>query len=126
MVVMELDDDARLDRAFMALSDPVRRHIVARLSRGPATIAELARPLPISTQAVSKHVHVLQEAGLVSRSIDAQRRPCHLEAAALERMTAWIDQYRLATERRFRALDEVLDGMRPDGTHPHDDEGEPR
>ncbi len=125
MVVMELDDDPQLDRAFMALSDPVRRHIVARLSRGPATIAELARPLPISPQAVSKHVRVLEEAGLVSRSVDAQRRPCHLEAAALERLTAWIDQYRLVKERQYRALDEVLDGMREETPRPPD-EGEPR
>lgn len=120
---MDVDDDPRLDRAFMALSDPVRRHIIARLSRGPATIAELARPLPISTQAVSKHVHVLQDAGLVSRSVDAQRRPCNLEAAALERMTAWIDHYRLAKERQLRALDEVLVAIQAETPQPQDEQG---
>lgn len=108
LVVMTAPDDAGLDRCFQALADPVRRQIVARLSRGPATIAELARPLPMSTQAVSKHVHVLEQAGLVTRTVDAQRRPCHLDAAALERMTAWIDTYRLQAEQRLRALDAVL------------------
>lgn len=67
----------------------------------------------MSTQTVSKHVHMLQEAGLVSRSVDAQRRPCHLEAAALERMAAWIDTYRLHAEQRFRALDAVLAELAP-------------
>ncbi len=82
---------AELDRAFMALADPVRRAMVARLSRGPATVNELAAPFAITKQAVSKHIQVLEQAGLVTRTRDAQRRPVHLDAAALERLTAWID-----------------------------------
>jgi DNA-binding transcriptional ArsR family regulator len=101
--------DADLDRAFAALADPVRRAIIARLSRGAATVNELAEPFEISKQAVSKHIQVLGQAGLVSRTRDAQRRPVHLEAARLEAMTAWIDRYRLAAEQRFRALDAVLE-----------------
>lgn len=97
-----------LDRAFLALADPVRRAIIARLSRGPATVNELAEPFPITKQAVSKHIAVLEQAGLVTRTRDAQRRPVHLEASALERLTAWIDRYRLRTERGFRNLDELL------------------
>jgi DNA-binding transcriptional ArsR family regulator len=97
-----------LDRAFMALADPVRRAMVARLSRGDATVNELAEPFAITKQAVSKHIQVLEHAGLVTRSRDAQRRPVHLDAAALERLTAWIDQYRLIAESRFRQLDQLL------------------
>ncbi|BCW08340.1 metalloregulator ArsR/SmtB family transcription factor [Arthrobacter sp. NtRootA1] len=107
-----MDSDA-LDKAFMALADPVRRGIVARLSRGDATVNELAEPFPITKQAVSKHIQVLEHAGLVTRSRDAQRRPVHLDAAALEELTAWIDQYRLIAERRFRLLDELLAESRP-------------
>jgi DNA-binding transcriptional ArsR family regulator len=101
--------EADLDRAFAALADPVRRAIIARLSRGAASVNELAEPFEISKQAVSKHIQVLELAGLVSRTRDAQRRPVHLEAARLEAMTAWIDRYRLITEQRFRSLDAVLD-----------------
>ena len=106
----EQDDDA-LDRAFLALADPVRRAIVARLSRGDATVNELAEPFAITKQAVSKHIQVLEQAGLVTRSRDAQRRPVHLDAAALERLTAWIDRYRIIAEGRFRRLDALLDSM---------------
>ncbi|BCW60647.1 transcriptional regulator [Arthrobacter sp. StoSoilB20] len=107
-----------LDKAFMALADPVRRAIVARLSRGEATVNELAEPFAITKQAVSKHIQVLENAGLVTRSRDAQRRPVHLDAAALERLTAWIDQYRLIAESRFRQLDELLGTSPKAGTHP--------
>lgn len=100
--------DDRLDRAFVALGDPVRRAIVARLSRGPATVNELAEPFAITVQAVSRHIQVLEAAGLVTRTRDAQRRPVHLAPAQLEAMTAWIDQYRLSAEQRFRGLDEVV------------------
>jgi DNA-binding transcriptional ArsR family regulator len=106
------DEQARLDRAFAALADPVRRAMVARLSRGPASVGELAEPFAMSLQAVSKHIAVLEAAGLVSRSRDGQRRPVHLEAAALERLTAWIDRYRLEAERRFRDLDALLEQER--------------
>lgn len=100
--------DDRLDRAFQALADPVRRAMIARLSRGPATVNELAEPFPITTQAVSRHIHVLEEAGLVTRTREAQRRPVHLSAGALEELTAWIDRYRLLREQSFRSLDTVL------------------
>jgi DNA-binding transcriptional ArsR family regulator len=103
--------DAQMDRAFMALADPVRRAMVARLSRGPATVNELAEPFDITKQAVSKHIQVLEHAGLVTRSRDAQRRPVHLDAVALEGLTAWIDRYRLEAERNYRRLDALLAQM---------------
>lgn len=104
-------DEDQLDRAFQALADPVRRAMIARLSRGPATVNELAEPFDMTKQAVSKHIQVLERAGLVTRSRDAQRRPVHLEATALETLTSWIDQYRLITEAKYRRLDEVLDSV---------------
>lgn len=107
-MTVDASADDRLDRAFLALADPVRRRIVARLSRGPATVNELAEPFTISKQAVSKHIQVLEQAGLVTRTRDAQRRPVHLHAQALEALTAWIDRYRLIHEQRFRSLDALL------------------
>jgi DNA-binding transcriptional ArsR family regulator len=109
----------RLDRAFQALSDSVRRAIIARLSTGPATVNELAEPFAITTQAVSRHIHVLEEAGLVTRSRDAQRRPVHLRAGALEELTSWIDRYRLIHEQRFRTLDTVLGDLAGAGATDH-------
>lgn len=107
MEARESPDDS-LDRAFMALADPIRRGIIARLSTGPATVNELSAPLPISTQAVSRHIQVLEQAGLVTRTREAQRRPVHLAPAKLEALTAWLDQYRLVKEAQFRRLDAVL------------------
>jgi DNA-binding transcriptional ArsR family regulator len=104
-------DDGTLDRAFSALGDPVRRALIARLSRGEATLNELAAPFPITKQAVSRHLRVLEEAGLITRGRDAQRKPCRLNPAALEALTGWIDGYRLAAEDRFRRLDAVLDDL---------------
>jgi DNA-binding transcriptional ArsR family regulator len=101
----------RLNRVFAALADPTRRDIVARLADGDATVGELAVPHDMTVQAVSKHVHVLEQAGLVSRSRDAQRRPCHLEAEVFDLMTAWIERYRRHAEERFRRLDAVLERM---------------
>lgn len=103
-----MTNEEALDRAFLALADPVRRAIVARLSRGAATVNELAEPFAITKQAVSRHIHVLEEAGLVTRSREAQRRPVHLDPAALERLTEWIDRYRLEVEATYRRLDAVL------------------
>jgi len=97
-----------LDSAFLALADPVRRAIIARLSRGSATVNELAEPFAITKQAVSRHIQVLEAAGLITRTREGQRRPCHLDPAALERLTSWIDGYRLAAESQFRQLDAVL------------------
>ena len=107
-----LEDD--LDRAFLALADPVRRAMVARLARGPATVNELAEPFDITKQAVSKHIQVLERAGLVTRSRQAQRRPVHLDASALERLTEWIDRYRLDAERNYRRLDGLLAALAED------------
>jgi len=100
--------DSTLDSAFLALADPVRRAIIARLSRGSATVNELAEPFAITKQAVSRHIQVLEAAGLITRTREGQRRPCHLDPAALERLTSWIDGYRLAAESQFRQLDAVL------------------
>ena len=100
--------EEQLDRAFAALADPVRRGIIARLSRGPATVSELAEPFDITLQAVSRHIAVLEQSGLVTRTRDAQRRPVHLDASALEALTAWIDRYRLVHEAQYRRLDAVL------------------
>jgi DNA-binding transcriptional ArsR family regulator len=112
-------DDVTLDSAFMALADPVRRQIIARLSRGQATVNELAEPFAITKQAVSKHIQVLEQAGLVTRSREAQRRPVHLNPARLEALTAWIDQYRLVREEQFRSLDAVLrSSAASGGEHP--------
>lgn len=100
-----------LSRTFAALADPIRRDIVVRLSIGDATVSELAAPYDVSLQAVSKHLKVLEESGLVSRSRDAQRRPAHLEADALRELTTWIERYQLQAEERFSRLDGVLARM---------------
>jgi DNA-binding transcriptional ArsR family regulator len=97
-----------LDRVFAALADPTRRDLVARLATADATVGELAEPYDVSLQAVSKHLKVLEEAGLVSRSRDAQRRPVHLEAEVFDLMTAWIERYRREAEARYRRLDALL------------------
>jgi DNA-binding transcriptional ArsR family regulator len=107
----------RLSRVFAALADPTRRDIVARLAVGDATVSQLAAPYNVSIQAVSKHLKVLEDAGLVSRSQDAQRRPRHLEAEVFDMMTAWIERYRRQAEERYRRLDAVLAAM--------DDDSEP-
>lgn len=100
--------DDRLSRVFAALADPTRRDIVARLAAGDATVGELAAPYQVSMQAVSKHIRVLTDAGLVTRGRDAQRRPCHLEAEVFDLMTGWIERYRRQAEERFQRLDAVL------------------
>ena len=102
----------QLSRVFAALSDPTRRDIVARLTDGDPTVGDLAAPYAVSLQAVSKHLKVLEDAGLVSRSRDAQRRPCHLEAEVFDLMTKWIERYRREAEERFTRLDAVLAEMR--------------
>ena len=101
----------RLSRVFAALADPTRRGIVARLAESDATVSELAEPYDVTVQAVSKHIKVLEEAGLVTRRKDAQRRPCHLDTEVLDLMTKWIERYRREAEDRFRRLDEVLAEM---------------
>lgn len=106
-----------LSRVFSALADPIRRDMVARLAEGDATVTELAEPYAVSVQAVSKHLRVLEDAGLVTRSRDAQRRPVHLEAEVLDLMTKWIERYRRRAEERYRRLDAVLASL-PDDVDP--------
>ncbi len=98
----------QLSRVFAALADPTRRDMVARLTESDATVNELAAPYEVSLQAVSKHVKVLEEAGLVTRSRKAQTRPVHVEAEVFDLMTAWIERYRRRAEERYRRLDAVL------------------
>jgi DNA-binding transcriptional ArsR family regulator len=101
----------QLSRLFGALSDPTRRDLVARLAVGDATVGQLAGFYDMSQQAVSKHLKVLESAGLVSRSQDAQRRPVHLDPAVLALLTQWIERYQQAAEERYRRLDAVLATM---------------
>jgi DNA-binding transcriptional ArsR family regulator len=101
----------QLSRVFAALADPTRRDMVARLTDADATVGELAAPYAVSVQAVSKHLKVLEDAGLVTRSRDAQRRPVHLEAEVFDLMTKWIERYRQRAEERYQALDAVLAEM---------------
>src|SRR3954468_3489455 len=119
-----VDESAeRLSRVFAALADPTRRDLVARLASADATVGELAEPYDMSLQAVSKHLKVLEEAGLVTRGRDAQRRPVHLDAEVFDLMTTWIERYRRQAEERYRRLDDVLRSMpdeqpRQEGTRP--------
>ncbi len=106
-----------LSRVFAALADPTRRDIVARLAAGDATVNELAEPYDVSVQAVSKHLKVLEDAGLVSRTREAQRRPAHLEAEIFDLITKWIERYRRRAEERYRRLNDVLRSM-PDEPAP--------
>lgn len=103
-----------LSQVFAALADPTRRDMVARLAVGDATVNELAAPYDVTLQAVSKHLKVLEDAGLVSRSRDAQRRPVHLEAEVFDLMTKWIERYRREAEERYRRLDDLLRSMPED------------
>lgn len=100
-----------LSKVFAALADPTRRDIVARLATADATVNELAEPYDISVQAVSKHLQVLERAGLVSKTKRAQSRPVHLEAEVFDLMTKWIERYRREAEQRYRRLDAVLAEM---------------
>ena len=98
----------RLDATFAALADPTRRAILARLALGEASVMELAEPFAMSQPAISKHLKVLERAGLVSRGRDAQRRPCRLEAAPLAAANEWLEAYRRFWEGSFERLDELL------------------
>lgn len=104
-------DASRLDATFLALADPTRRAILARLARGEATVSELAEPFAISQPAVSKHLKVLERAGLISVGRDAQRRPRRLEGEPLAEAAAWIEQYRESWEASFQRLDELLEEL---------------
>jgi len=101
-----------LDAVFAALADPTRRAMLARLASGEATVLELARPFAMSQPAISKHLQVLERAGLISVGREAQRRPRRLEARPLAGATAWLEQYRQFWESRFQRLDGVLAGLK--------------
>lgn len=103
-----------LDATFAALADPTRRAILARLALGEASVMELAEPFAMSQPAISKHLKVLERAGLISRSRDAQRRPCRLEARPLAEATEWLERYRQYWETSFQRLDALLDEMKSD------------
>ncbi|WP_164001662.1 ArsR/SmtB family transcription factor [Pyxidicoccus caerfyrddinensis] len=103
---------SRLDATFAALADPTRRAILARLASGEASVAELAEPFAMSQPAISKHLKVLERAGLISSGVDAQRRPRRLEAAPLAEANAWMEKYRQFWEANFERLDAVLEELK--------------
>ena len=118
----------QLSQVFAALADPTRRDMVTRLCAGDATVGELAAPYDVSMQAVSKHLKVLETAGLVTREREAQRRPVHLEAEVFDLMTKWIERYRREAEERYQRLDAVLAAMNEaenDDTTQHQPRKEP-
>ena len=108
----------RLNATFLALADPTRRAILARLASGAASVNELAEPFDMSQPAISKHLKMLERAGLVSRGRDAQRRPCHLEAQPLEAAYLWIERYRQMWDTNFERLDTLLDELKSTKTPP--------
>jgi DNA-binding transcriptional ArsR family regulator len=103
---------SRLDATFAALADPTRRAILARLADGDASVLELARPFAMTQPAISKHLRVLERAGLVSRGKDAQRRPARLEAKPMAEATAWLEAYRRFWEGNYQNLDALLDELK--------------
>jgi DNA-binding transcriptional ArsR family regulator len=102
----------QLDTTFAALADPTRRAILARLASGEASVGELAEPFAMSQPAISKHLKVLERAGLISRGRDAQRRPRRLEAQRLAEATEWLEAYRQIWESNYQRLDTLLDEMK--------------
>jgi DNA-binding transcriptional ArsR family regulator len=108
----------RLDATFAALAHPTRRAILARLAKGEASVMELARPFAISQPAISKHLRVLERAGLISRGRDAQRRPRRLEGKPLAEATAWLERYRKIWEDNFQRLDALLDELKDQEKQP--------
>ncbi len=108
MELIGYEPDPRLDATFAALADPTRRAILGRLAKGEATVNELAEPFPVSLQAVSKHLKVLERAELIARGKTAQWRPCRLRAAPLGDVTHWLEDYRRFWDQRFDRLDEHL------------------
>ena len=111
---MELNGNAQtqLDATFAALADPTRRAILARLSAGDASVSELSKPFAMTQPAISKHLKVLERAGLISRGRDAQRRPCRLEAKRLAEANRWLENYRQFWEGSFARLDALLDDLK--------------
>ena len=105
-------ESAQLDATFAALADPTRRAILSRLALGEASVMELAEPFAISQPAISKHIKVLERAGLISRGRDAQRRPCRIDARALAEADPWLERYRRLWEANYRRLDALLDELK--------------
>jgi DNA-binding transcriptional ArsR family regulator len=101
----------RLDATFAALADPTRRALLARLASGEASVRDLAAPFAMSQAAISKHLKVLERAGLISRGRDAQRRPSRVEAKRLNEASEWLESYRRSLERSFMRLDALLDDL---------------
>ena len=108
---MVMNQPDRLDLTFAALADPTRRAILARLANGEATVTELAEPFQISQPAISRHLKVLERAGLVSMGVDAQRRPRRLEPVRLQEAVEWIERYREMFERNYQRLDALLEDL---------------
>jgi DNA-binding transcriptional ArsR family regulator len=106
-------DEARLSETFAALANSTRRAIVARLAEGEATVNELAQPFELTLPAVSKHIKVLEQAGLIKRTQRAQYRPCTLDTAALEEVSSWAEECRSVWEDRFERMDQYLAQLRP-------------
>jgi DNA-binding transcriptional ArsR family regulator len=104
-----------LSAIFAALSDPTRRAILARLSQGDLSVKELAEPFSITAPSITKHLKVLERAGLISRSRDAQKRPCRLQSAPLREVAEWVEQYRRSWEHSMNRLDEYLAGLQERG-----------
>ena len=115
-----------LDQAFAALADPTRRAIIARLAMGEATVQDLARPFPISQPAISRHLKVLEEAGLIETRMEGTARPRRLKPDAVEALWDWLGQYRALWEARFQRLDCVLDSLTDDADKTDPPEGCPR
>ena len=109
---------ATLDATFAALADPTRRAILARLAKGEATVNELVAPFKLSQPAISKHIKVLEKAGLVTRGRDAQKRPCRIEAGPLAQADRWLEGYRKIWEANFDRLDDLLDEMKSESKNP--------
>ena len=121
---MELigNTQSKLDTTFAALADPTRRAILAKLALGDASVTELAEPFAMTQPAISKHLKVLERAGLISRGRDAQRRPCRLEAKRLAEANGWLENYRQFWEGSFARLDTLLDELKHDNTNTEGDQ----
>ena len=108
-----------LNSTFAALADPTRRAILARLSQGELSVKDLAEPFPITPPSMTKHLKVLERAGLISRSREAQRRPCRLQSAPLREVAEWIEQYRRSWEHSMNRLDQYLGQLEAEGEKKH-------
>ena len=120
-MVKFIENSDQLSLTFGALADPTRRAILSRLSKGEASVTELAEPFAMSMPAITKHLKVLERASLITRGKDAQWRPCQLKAAPLKDVNTWLDQYRKFWEERFDRLDEYLKQIQSENKDEHQD-----